>query len=55
VHSHNKVCTFFAKNKVRFARAEQLWSNAMFFNRGSEERSANVIQGFCQIESRNRN
>jgi len=25
VHSHNKVRTLFAKNKVRFARAEQLY------------------------------
>jgi len=25
VRSHNKVRALFAKNKVRFARAEQLW------------------------------
>jgi len=27
VRSHNKVRALFAENKIRFARAEQLWSN----------------------------
>jgi len=26
VRSHNKVRALYAKNKVRFARAEQLWA-----------------------------
>jgi len=31
VRSHNKVRTLFAENKVRFARAEQLWSSVWFW------------------------
>ena len=30
VHSHNKVRTLFAENKVCFARAEQLWLKVYF-------------------------